>query len=78
MKFATIVKAAALLGAALMISGQTNRNWPTVVSETADGGHRIRSTGGDDSADRRTRTIWTVWFPRAGRIVVAEMECAST
>jgi protein-disulfide isomerase len=41
MKFAAFVKAAALLGAALMLSGQTNRNWPTVVAATADGGHRI-------------------------------------
>ena len=41
MTITTIVKAAALVGAALMISGQTNRNWPTVVAETADGGHRL-------------------------------------
>jgi len=41
MKLRTIVKAAALAGAALLLSGQTNRNWPTVVVETADGGHRI-------------------------------------
>ncbi len=41
MKLSTIVKAAALLGAAFMTSAQSNRNWPTVVAETADGGHRI-------------------------------------
>lgn len=41
MKLKTIVKAAALAGAALLLSGQTNRNWPTVVVETADGAHRI-------------------------------------
>ncbi|HEY6817620.1 MAG TPA: thioredoxin domain-containing protein, partial [Croceibacterium sp.] len=41
MKLATIVKAAALAGAALLATGQTNRNWPTVVVETADGAHRI-------------------------------------
>jgi protein-disulfide isomerase len=29
------------VGAALLASGQTNRNWPTVVAQTADGGHRI-------------------------------------
>jgi len=41
MKLATIVKAAALAAAALLASGQTNRNWPTVVAQTADGAHRI-------------------------------------
>lgn len=41
MKLKTIVKAAALAGAALLATGQTNRNWPTVVTATADGGHRI-------------------------------------
>jgi protein-disulfide isomerase len=41
MTFKTIVKAAALVGAALLASGQTNRNWPTVVVQTADGAHRI-------------------------------------
>jgi hypothetical protein len=41
MKLRTILKAAALAGAALMLSGQTNRNWNTVIAETADGAHRI-------------------------------------
>jgi protein-disulfide isomerase len=41
MKLRTIVKAAALAGIALLASGQTNRNWTTVVAVTADGGHRI-------------------------------------
>jgi hypothetical protein len=41
MKFGTIVKAAALAGIALLASGQTNRNWNTVVAVTADGAHRI-------------------------------------
>ena len=41
MKLATIVKAAALACTALALSGQTNRNWVTVVAETADGAHRI-------------------------------------
>jgi len=40
MKFGTIVKAAALAGIALLASGQTNRNWNTVVAEVA-GAHRI-------------------------------------
>lgn len=41
MKLGTIVKAAALAGIALLASGQTNRNWPTVVVATTDGAHRI-------------------------------------
>lgn len=41
MKFGIILKAAALAGIALLASGQTNRNWPTVVAATADGAHRI-------------------------------------
>ena len=41
MKLKTIVKAAALVGMALLASGQTNRNWTTVVARTADGAHRI-------------------------------------
>jgi protein-disulfide isomerase len=41
MSIKTIVRAVALVGAALLASGQTNRNWPTVVAETADGAHRI-------------------------------------
>lgn len=41
MKFGPILKVAALVVAALMLSGQSNRNWPTVVAETAEGGHRI-------------------------------------
>jgi protein-disulfide isomerase len=41
MTLKTFIRAAALAGAAFMISGQTNRNWPTVVVETADGAHRI-------------------------------------
>lgn len=41
MKFGIILKAAALAGIALLTSGQTNRNWPTVVAQTADGAHRI-------------------------------------
>jgi hypothetical protein len=41
MKFASLVKAAVLVGAAFALSGQTNRNWNTVIAETADGGHRI-------------------------------------
>lgn len=40
MKFATVLKAAALAGIALLASGQTNRNWNTVVTEI-DGAHRI-------------------------------------
>ena len=40
MKLATIVKAAALAGAALLVSGQTNRNWNTVIAEVA-GAHQI-------------------------------------
>jgi protein-disulfide isomerase len=40
MKLRTIVEAAALVGAALLVSGQTNRNWNTVVAE-ANGAHRI-------------------------------------
>jgi protein-disulfide isomerase len=40
MKFGTILKAAALAGIALLTSGQTNRNWSTVVSEI-NGAHRI-------------------------------------
>ena len=36
-----IIKAAALLGAALMLSGQANSNWNAVIAETAEGGHRI-------------------------------------
>jgi protein-disulfide isomerase len=41
MTFGTILKAAALAGIALIASGQTNRNWSTVVAATADGAHRI-------------------------------------
>jgi len=41
MKFGPILKAAALVGATLMLSGQSNRNWSTVVAETPEGGHRI-------------------------------------
>ncbi len=41
MKFGILIKTAALAGIALLASGQTNRNWPTVVVATADGGHRI-------------------------------------
>ncbi|MBO9500016.1 MAG: thioredoxin domain-containing protein [Novosphingobium sp.] len=41
MKFGIILKAAALAGIALLVSAQTNRNWPTVVTQTADGAHRI-------------------------------------
>ena len=41
MRFGLVLKAAALVVAALAVSGQTNRNWPTVVAETADGAHRI-------------------------------------
>ncbi len=41
MKLGTIVKAAALVGIALLASGQTNRNWNTVVAVTSDGAHRI-------------------------------------
>lgn len=41
MKFGIILKAAALAGIALLASGQTNRNWPTVVTQTPDGAHRI-------------------------------------
>jgi protein-disulfide isomerase len=41
MKFGIILKAAALAGIAVLASGQTNRNWPTVVAQTADGAHRI-------------------------------------
>jgi len=40
MKLRTIATAAALVGAALLVSGQTNRNWNTVVAE-ANGAHRI-------------------------------------
>ena len=40
MKLSTIVKAAALATVALLASGQTNRNWNTVVAEVA-GAHRI-------------------------------------
>ena len=41
MKVGIILKAAALAGIALLASGQTNRNWISVVSVTADGAHRI-------------------------------------
>jgi protein-disulfide isomerase len=41
MTFGTILKAAALAGIALIASGQTNRNWSTVVAATADGAHRF-------------------------------------
>ncbi len=41
MNLRTIVKAAALAGIALLASAQTNRNWPTVVTRTVDGAHRI-------------------------------------
>ena len=41
MTFRIVLKAAALVVAALAVSGQTNRNWPTVVAETGDGAHRI-------------------------------------
>jgi len=41
MRFGIFIKAAALAGIALLASGQTNRNWPTVVAVTADGAHRI-------------------------------------
>jgi len=41
MKLRTIVKAAVLAGAALLATGQTNRNWTNVVAATADGAHRI-------------------------------------
>lgn len=41
MKLGRILSAVALAGAALMVSGQTGRNWTTTVSETADGAHRI-------------------------------------
>src|SRR5918993_6039985 len=40
MRLSTIVKAAALAAVALLASGQTNRNWNTVVTEVA-GAHRI-------------------------------------
>ena len=40
MKLKTLVKAAALAAVALIASGQTNRNWITVVAEV-DGAHRI-------------------------------------
>jgi protein-disulfide isomerase len=40
MKLGIILKAAALAGIALLASGQTNRNWNTVVAEI-DGAHRI-------------------------------------
>jgi protein-disulfide isomerase len=41
MKLGIIIKAAALAGIALLAGGQTNRNWNTVVTATADGAHRI-------------------------------------
>lgn len=41
MNFRKIALTAGLIGAALMLSGQSNRNWPTVVVETTEGGHRI-------------------------------------
>jgi protein-disulfide isomerase len=41
MKLRTIARAAALAGIALIASGQSNRNWNTVVAVTADGAHRI-------------------------------------
>ena len=41
MRFSTIVKFAALAVAALVLSGQTNHNWNTVVAVTADSAHRI-------------------------------------
>lgn len=41
MKLRTIVKAAALAGIALLASGQTNRNWNTVIAVTDDSAHRI-------------------------------------
>ncbi len=41
MKLGIIFKAAALAGIALLASGQSNRNWTTVVAATADGAHRI-------------------------------------
>jgi protein-disulfide isomerase len=41
MTLRTIAKAAALAAVALLASGQTNRNWNTVVAVTADGAHRI-------------------------------------
>ena len=40
MKLKTIAKAMALAGIALIASGQTNRNWTTVVAEV-NGAHRI-------------------------------------
>lgn len=41
MNLKTIVMAAALAGIGLLTSGQTNRNWNTVVTATADSAHRI-------------------------------------
>lgn len=41
MKLGIILKVAALAGIAVLASAQTNRNWPTVVTRTADGAHRI-------------------------------------
>jgi protein-disulfide isomerase len=41
MTLKTIVRMAALAGAALMLSGQTNHNWNAAVAVTADGAHRI-------------------------------------
>jgi protein-disulfide isomerase len=41
MRFKALVTAVALAGIALLASGQTNRNWNTVVAATADGAHRI-------------------------------------
>jgi protein-disulfide isomerase len=41
MKLGILIKAAALAGIALLASGQSNRNWNTVIAATADGAHRI-------------------------------------